>query len=1847
MNNVTKVFDSIGFNFKFREGVFIAQKPLNGYNSLDSSHVGYYIPYIVRSYEGSEITYEVGVGYVDLQGNDIVVKRDRVVRSSNNNEPINFPDSKRQEFFIFANESSFDSGFNNIIVRDDHFTADPVQASYLIDTSQKSIDVVLPTNLQSKNLAIEFKIISGNNSVIIRSSDGHIAHTLTSAKNYVKLGFANNQWHVIGVVVPQSNFAALSNPEYSILSDPSGNTYSFQFNGGGGEFQGSEVYWSSGGTNKMLLGSDSEASAHTILPTSGTADTIFNNDRKASDFLVYGSGTGISNYNMFFAYDGRLGLNIPSGSRPVTVFHVVNNICQEGFRLENRNYCHPANMTLYHTPSGALLNNTLVGEVNLAGKDGNGNKVNYVSLQSTANNSSAATPKGQFDLVVATTSTGVKTITSNDSTTTVGYSDNKLTVASGGNTVLGHDTSNINLSSSEATINSPSIKLNSTSIVLGSGGTGSITIPSLFATNLQSNTIKLNNISENSILAVDSSGFLSATPENVKFSSIPSGSFLTTAESGFVTGVYTLNDYFLTNQNILWNQYPVRKANICLRQIVFIDPLPELTEFVVGDQVAVKLSDGTIEYRRINSIDIANNQITGLVVDQNLSDNTVVDLEVYSITRGGFLSIKMFTQPGTIADATANTISIRPGVNTVFNEQQKDIDFIVYGQDAVPALTVEANSSGNQTITSGTYLAYATSTSSKPFTITVTSGGAGFNNQNNSANYNYAASGSFSGLVTTVGTNGSSSYYGTRDQNGNVAEWIENNSTIHTPTIEYSAGGSFKSAEGNALRSLLPVSGTGVYEDIGFRLASAYGLSDGAAITGAGGSNLGLSFSAVEDINNIADTSDLYTTSGTAAIPTGNNLFATGISNLGTVDYHYRISTNEITNKQYTQFLNAVASGTDNLSLYQTLMETSGVGGIERSGSPGSYTYHTKANMDNKPVVFVNYLSAVRFANWLHNGAPTGTGVSTNTTEDGSYSLLNTGPDTYQVTKNSYNKYWLPNIHEWHKAAYFEPKELVSLSGTSHVMIKRDTPYPVYTSTGVNGEFTKYANLSVSGWMYADKILIGDGTFVSPTGEDGRAESIELLDGLFKFELGSYKFSMGDQDNVTISYGNADYDGTYGNFLSSNSGVTLSTKGNDINLVAESGYIKLISPYPIKMSGIEASEVRTEEIIKIDTTGGQTATYPGDSGSLVYKLGDNAAGTSSQFKFLSDLLNMPGGRSNAPLFITDTKYVETYSGITFNSDEIVSTNKVALPKIKIGDDIPLYSGYILTHQGEGYADWEPANYLDAEGVLWERDAKLPVQVYEDKITFSGQSLETISGAFKYTDTIALVNLVTAETYYVKGSDGPFVIAGSGGTPDPGNFVQQIDGNPTINVCPSIPWTPSTGSSFVSGLAYSVTRGAYMSMQIDPAAVSGFSCAGGLVANESAAYAFKPSTLNHISIRPNYSTSFNLLGEDIDFVIYPSRMTNFDRYEPDIHGVDESGKSVGLMPGLMIDANVSNAVTGNMATGVFFSGYLDVGETQPTGAHKDETAKVYINTNTPFKIGDPVTSGTGTQTLQTYADLTVNRYAYASGLIAQELYFTPKPDLTGEGTYVVNAPLTVNTLGQVVSQVPETAATVPGKPTDVTGSAGNSAVTLTWLAPSKNGGRVIVNYIIEYSLDGGNSWTKFERATSIDTTASLTGLQNGSNYIFRISAVNSVGTGEPSISSAQITPNSNFPSEPRNLTVTRGSLSAELKWVIPSFGSPFTAYVIEYSTNNGSTWSTYPTPSITDDTEVTDGKKTTLSGILNEPRYLFRIKAQNSYGFGPYSQAESIGSDPYEPPSDTEDATSIWDFGKIQFTGVCS
>ena len=134
----------------------------------------------------------------------------------------------------------------------------------------------------------------------------------------------------------------------------------------------------------------------------------------------------------------------------------------------------------------------------------------------------------------------------------------------------------------------------------------------------------------------------------------------------------------------------------------------------------------------------------------------------------------------------------------------------------------------------------------------------------------------------------------------------------------------------------------------------------------------------------------------------------------GSVAYTYKISKYETTNAQYAEFLNAVAE-TDTYGLYNTAM-ASGWGGITRTGSSGSYTYSTIAGRADMPVSAVSWYDSLRFANWLHNGQPTGAQDST-TTEDGAYTFSGA---TSVGTRNAGATIFLTSHDEWVKAAYYD-----------------------------------------------------------------------------------------------------------------------------------------------------------------------------------------------------------------------------------------------------------------------------------------------------------------------------------------------------------------------------------------------------------------------------------------------------------------------------------------------------------------------------------------------------------------------------------------------------------------------------------------------------------------------------------------------------------------------------------------------------------------------------------------------------------------------------------------------------------
>lgn len=248
----------------------------------------------------------------------------------------------------------------------------------------------------------------------------------------------------------------------------------------------------------------------------------------------------------------------------------------------------------------------------------------------------------------------------------------------------------------------------------------------------------------------------------------------------------------------------------------------------------------------------------------------------------------------------------------------------------------------------------------------------------NSVNFNNCADwDSQNGNVSTVGSNGGPSYYGTYDQSGNIQDWDSVSDNQRGGSFETSLFGLFTSRGGGGSQN-----SSLEFSSVGFRLASSNNPSYLPY------------FALVGDINNSSDS-----------------------SGLGAVNYKYLIGQYSVTNCEYVAFLNAVAT-TDSYGLYNTSMNNAR-GGISRSGNSGSYSYSVKTNYGNKPVNFVSWWDAARYCNWLHNNRPSGN-QNNSTTEDGAYTIPDGRTSGSVVVKNVEAKYWIPTPNEAYKAAYYK-----------------------------------------------------------------------------------------------------------------------------------------------------------------------------------------------------------------------------------------------------------------------------------------------------------------------------------------------------------------------------------------------------------------------------------------------------------------------------------------------------------------------------------------------------------------------------------------------------------------------------------------------------------------------------------------------------------------------------------------------------------------------------------------------------------------------------------------------------------
>jgi len=217
----------------------------------------------------------------------------------------------------------------------------------------------------------------------------------------------------------------------------------------------------------------------------------------------------------------------------------------------------------------------------------------------------------------------------------------------------------------------------------------------------------------------------------------------------------------------------------------------------------------------------------------------------------------------------------------------------------------------------------------------------------------------------------------------------------------------------------------------------------------------------------------------------------------------------------------------------------------------------------------------------------------------------------------------------------------------------------------------------------------------------------------------------------------------------------------------------------------------------------------------------------------------------------------------------------------------------------------------------------------------------------------------------------------------------------------------------------------------------------------------------------------------------------------------------------------------------------------------------------------------------------------------------------------------------------TAAT-PSPPTELSVVTGDAQATLTWTAPTNNGGAAITGYTVQSTTDGTNWTTEIADTSDTTATATITALDNGTSYQFRVAALNSVGAGTASEPTNAATP-ATTPSAPTELSVVTGDAQATLTWTAPTNngGAAITGYTVQ-STTDGTNWTTEiaDTSTLARATRVNGAQSllsATITGLSNSVSYQFRVAAISAEGIGAFS----FPSSPATPagPTTTEPASS--------------
>ena len=175
--------------------------------------------------------------------------------------------------------------------------------------------------------------------------------------------------------------------------------------------------------------------------------------------------------------------------------------------------------------------------------------------------------------------------------------------------------------------------------------------------------------------------------------------------------------------------------------------------------------------------------------------------------------------------------------------------------------------------------------------------------------------------------------------------------------------------------------------------------------------------------------------------------------------------------------------------------------------------------------------------------------------------------------------------------------------------------------------------------------------------------------------------------------------------------------------------------------------------------------------------------------------------------------------------------------------------------------------------------------------------------------------------------------------------------------------------------------------------------------------------------------------------------------------------------------------------------------------------------------------------------------------------------------------------------------IPGITTNLAGTTqSDTQINLTWSAAAPNG-YPITGYKIEQSVDNLN-WTPIVPDTqTAQTSHTVSGLTEKTDYYYRVSGINTIGSGP--VSSTVLLHTFGPPDAITVISGTTTSTSATLTWTAPyDHGSAITGYKVEVQDFVTGNWLNLSTVSTTTYTQI---------NMIPNTQYEYRVTAINPYG----------------------------------------